>query len=125
MPMTTSFAQRVANAAVGGVNLTAAANNYAALYSTVLTATGSGTEITGNGYSRQSVTFTIADGIADSTANVIFTCSGNNWPTVQSLAILDASSSGHMLFYQPIAARNVRVGDSVNFETGDISITIT
>ena len=125
MPMTTSFAQTVANAAVGNVSFTAAANTYAALYSTVLTAAGSGTEITGNGYSRQSVSYSIANGIATSTANVSFTSSGNAWPTVKSLAILDASSGGNMLFYQPIASRNVLAGDTLTFATGDIQIIIT
>ena len=125
MPMTTSFAQRVANAAVGTGTLTAPTNSYAALYSTVLTAAGTGTEISGNGYSRQSVAFSIADGVATSTGNVVFTCSTNNWPTVRSLAILDNTSGGNMMFYQSIAPRNVRVGDVVNFETGDIQIIIT
>ena len=125
MPMTTSFAQTVANAAVGNVSFTPAANVYAALYSTVLNASGSGTEISGNGYSRQTVSFNIANGVATSAGNVVFSCTGNDWPQVKSLAILDASTSGNMLFYQPIVPRNVKVGDSVNFETGKIQITIT
>lgn len=125
MPMTTAFAQTVANAAVGNVSFTPAANTYAALYSTTLTAAGSGTELTGNGYSRVEMAYSIANGIATSTANVSFTCSGNNWPTVRSLAILDASSGGNMLFYQPIAGRNVKVGDTLTFETGNIQIIIT
>ena len=126
MPMTTSFAQQVANAAVGNVSFTPAANTYAALYSTVLTAAASGTEIVGNGYSRVEVTYSsIANGVATSAGNVVFSCTGNDWPQVKSLAILDASTSGNMLFYQPIVPRNVKVGDSVNFETGKIQITIT
>lgn len=125
MPMTTSFAQQVANAAVGNVSFTPAANIYAGLYSTVLDASGTGTEITGNGYSRQTVAFSIANGVATSTGNVVFSCSGNAWPTVKSLAILDNSTGGNMLFYQSIAARVVEPGDDVNFETGKIVITIT
>jgi hypothetical protein len=123
--MTTSFAQKVANAAVGNVSFTPAPVVYAALYSTVLTANASGTEIVGNGYNRQTAAFSITDGVATSTGNVVFNCSGNNWPTVRSIAIMDASSGGNMLFYQGIAPRNVRVGDAVNFQTGDIQIIIT
>jgi len=123
--MTTDFAQTIANAAVGNVSFTPAANVYAALYSTVLDATGSGTEIVGNGYSRQEVVFSITDGVATSDDAAVFTCSGNAWPRVRALAILDASTSGNMLFYQNIAARNVKPGDSVNFDAGDIQIIIT
>jgi hypothetical protein len=123
--MTTSFAQTVANAAVGNVGFTPAANTYAALYSTLLDASGSGTEIAGNGYSRQEITYSsIANGVATSAANVTFTCSGNAWPTVLSMAVLDSSTAGNMLFYQPIAARNVVPGDTVQFDTGNIVITI-
>jgi hypothetical protein len=123
--MTTNFAQQVANAAVGTGTLTAPGNVYAALYSTVLTAAGTGTEIVGNGYSRQNVAFSIANGVATSTGNAVFSCSGNNWPTVRSLAIMDNSSSGNMQFYQVISPRNVRVDDTVNFESGNIQINIT
>lgn len=123
--MTTSFAQSVANAAVGNVSFTPAANTFAALFSTVLTATGSGTEIVGNGYSRQEITYSsIANGVATSAANVTFTCSGNAYPTVRALAVMTANTAGNMLFFQNIAARNVKPGDSLTFETGDIVITI-
>lgn len=123
--MTTSFAQRVAQASLGTTALTPSANTWAALYTTVLSAAGSGTEIVGNGYSRQIMSYNIANGISTNTANVSFTCSGNSWPTVRSVAILDASTGGNILFYQPIASRNVQPGDTLTFATGDIRISIT
>ena len=47
---------------------------YLALYSTAPGESGSGTELSGSGYSRQSIAFTVntGNGVATNTANVVF-----------------------------------------------------
>jgi hypothetical protein len=99
---------------------------YASLYSTAPPVSTSGTEIVGNGYSRQLATFNAPSaGAVTSNANVTFSCSGNDWPTVVAFAITDASSSGNILFFQNIAARNIKVDDNFLIDSGNLTITIS
>jgi hypothetical protein len=124
--MTYNLANKLANATVAGVAYTSPANVYTALYSVAPTVSTSGTELTGNGYSRQLTAFGIpANGNISSTGNVVFTCSGNNWPTVTTVGIVDASSGGNIMYFQTIASRNVLVGDSLTFLTGNITVSIS
>jgi len=123
--MTTSFAQTIANAAVGNVSFTPAEEIYAALFSTPLDGSGTGDEIVGNGYDRQLVTFTITDGQGVSDAATEFTCTGNAWPQVRALGLMDADTGGNMLFYQNIAARNVQPDDTLTFDANNIQVIIT
>ena len=124
--MTDYLQNAVANATLRNTAYTSPANVYASLYSVAPTESTAGTEITGNGYSRQSVTFSAPSlGTADSNVAVTFTCSGNNWPVVTAFGITDASTSGNILYYSGISGRTVQVGDSVVFASGDITIQIT
>lgn len=124
--MTYNLANKLANATVANVAYTSPANVYTALYSTAPTVSTSGTEITGNGYSRQLTTFgTPTDGSISSTANVSFSCTGNAWPTVIAIGITDASTSGNIMYFQTIAGRNILVGDTLTFGSGNITVSIT
>jgi hypothetical protein len=99
---------------------------YAALYSVAPTANTAGTELTGNGYARQLTTFTAPSaGSASSNVTVTFgAASGNNWPTVVAVGIVDASTSGNLMYFNTISGRNVKIGDSVVFDSGKITIVI-
>ena len=126
MPMTFNLANKLANATVANVAYTSPATVYTALYSTAPTVSTSGTEITGNGYARQSTTFgTPTDGVISSTANVSFSCTGNAWPTVIAVGITDASTAGNIMYFQTIASRNVKVGDTLTFSSGNITVSIS
>lgn len=115
------------NATLRNVTYTSPANVYAALYSTAPTASTSGTELTGNGYSRQLTTFSSpSSGSISSNVTVTFgPATGNNWPTAVAIGITDASTSGNILYYETITNTNIRVGSSVKFDSGQITITIT
>ena len=126
MPMTDYLQNAVANATLRNTAYTSPGNVYASLYSTSPTESTVGTEITGNGYSRQNVTFSAPSlGSLSSNVAVTFTCSGNNWPVVVAFGVTDASTSGNILYYSGISGRTVQVGDSVVFASGDITIQIT
>ena len=126
MPMTDDLADKLANATLRNTSYTSPASVYAALYSTAPTATTSGTELTGNGYSRQLTTFSAPlGGAASSNVTVTFgAASGNNWPTVVAVGIVDASLSGNLMYYSTIAGRNIKVGDSLTFDSSAITIDI-
>jgi hypothetical protein len=125
MPMTNYLANQIGNATLTGTTYTSPSVWYAALYSTSPTANTAGTEITGNGYSRQSITFSsAANGVVTSNVAVTFTNSTAVWPTINAFGITDASSSGNLLYYKGIAARNVQLNGNVVLGTGNVTITL-
>ena len=123
--MTTYLENALLEGTLRGNTFTAPANVWMSLYSTQNTPGTAGTELTGNGYARQQVTFgAAASGEITSNAAVTFTASGNAWPMAVSAAIMSANTAGNMLYYYNISPRTVNAGDSLVFATGDITITI-
>ena len=128
MPMTTYLENALLDATLKATTYTSPANVYMALYSTTNSQATPGTELTGNGYSRQLAPFATgaALGIIQNTGNVSFTASGGDWTTAVSAAILDASTSGNMLYYNNnMPAQTVLNGQTLTYQTGQITITIT
>ncbi len=79
-----------------------------------------------NGYARQTVTFgSAATGTTNNTGSVTFTATGD-WPNaVTYLAITDASSGGNLLWWGQLSAqKNVASGDSLQFTTGSIQLSL-
>jgi hypothetical protein len=103
-------------------------NWYLALYTAAPNDAGGGTEVSGNGYSRQSVSWDTASGTGGTTSNsgaVTFTASGGNFGNVTHIGIFDASSGGNLLWHGAMAAaKQVNAGDSIQFATGSIDLTI-
>ena len=105
---------------------------YVALYTSAPNdaSTGStgGTEVSGNGYSRQSVTFAAASspgGTTTSTNAQSFTASGGNFGTVTHMAIIDASSGGNIIWHGALTtSRTVSDGDTLTFSAGNIDLTL-
>ena len=105
---------------------------YVALYTAAPNdaSTGStgGTEVSGNGYSRQAVTFAAAatpGGTTTSTDAQSFTASGGDFGTVTHMAIIDASSGGNMLWHGALTtSRTVNDGDTLTFSAGNIDLTL-
>jgi len=123
--MTNYLANQIGNATLTGATYTSPANVWASLYSTAPTANTSGTELTGNGYSRQSITFSsAANGVVTSNVAVTFTNSTAAWPTIVAFGITDASTSGNLLYYKTIAARNVQLNGNVVLGSGNVTITL-
>jgi len=102
---------------------TGPSNVYVSLYSTAPTESTSGTELTGNGYSRQIGAFSVSNNIASTTGSVTFSATGNAW-TVTALGLMDASTSGNLLFYTPLATvQTVQAGANLTFGSGNITVT--
>lgn len=103
-------------------------NWYLALFTAAPSDTGGGTECSGNGYSRQTVAWDTASGSGGTTSNsgtVTFTASGGNFGNVTHIGIFDASTSGNLLWHGAMAAaKQVNSGDSIQFATGSIDLTI-
>ena len=127
MPGITNYLQNeLLDGTVAGSTYTAPANVYLGLYTVAPTSTTTGTEVTGNGYSRQLITFgtPAANGAITNTANVSFTASGGNFGLLPGSAILDASTGGNIMYFSSLN-RTVNDGDTLNFVTGKINITMS
>jgi hypothetical protein len=126
MAITNYLANALANATLRNTSYTSPASVYATLYSVAPTASTAGTELTGNGYARQLTTFSAPSaGAASSNVAVTFgAASGNNWPAVVAVGIVDASSSGNLLYFNNISPRLIDIGDTFEIDSGNLTITI-
>lgn len=101
---------------------------YVALYTVAPSDSGGGTEVSGNGYSRQTVawgTATGTGGTTDNTGAVSFTATGGNFGTIVAIGIHDASSGGNLLWHGALSAnKTVNDGDTLEFAAGAIDLTI-
>lgn len=125
MAMSDYLENALLDAVVNNTSFTSPANVYVALYSTAPTESTSGTELTGNGYARQEITFSAAvTGVATSDAVITFPTATSDWLTVVGVAIVDSATAGNILFYKNTAGRNIKSGDTLNIDSGDITITL-
>lgn len=112
---------------LGTSSTTAPSNVYMGLFTSNPTDANSGTEVSGNGYSRQVITFNAASsGSATNSSAETFTASGGNWGTITHFGIFDASSSGNLLYHGALTDDKViEDGDSLVVASGAITITET
>lgn len=85
----------------------------------------SGTELTGNNYTRKAITFASASGgsIASNSA-VEFNSATGSWGDVSHWGIFDASSSGNLLFHGSFtASKTIASGDILKVASGSLTIT--
>lgn len=101
---------------------------YVGLFTAAPSDSGGGTEVSGSGYAREAVTFAAAStpgGTTSNTGDVSFTAAGGNWGTITHIGIFDASTSGNLLWHGAMtASKIVNDGDTLQFSTGNIDLTI-
>ena len=85
----------------------------------------SGTELTGNNYSRVSVSFgAAASGTMSNDAAIEFAAATGSWGSVSHWGLYDAASSGNLLVHGSFsAAKTIASGDVLKVATGDLDIT--
>jgi len=107
---------------------TPATTLYVALYTAAPTDAGGGTQITGNGYARTSVAFTVSGTttIATNSAAVEFPAATASWGTVVAVGIFDASTSGNLLAWADLTVnKTIDTGDIFRIPAGDLDITLS
>ena len=110
----------------GGASFTQPAAQYMALFSVAPADSGGGTELTGNGYARQSITFGASSGgLSSNTNTVTFTASGGDWSAAIHGAIFDAVTGGNMLEHNAITSVTVTDGSDLVYSAGDIDSTLS
>lgn len=85
----------------------------------------SGTELTGNNYSRVAATFSAAaSGTTSNSAAIEFAAATGTWGSISHFGIFDASVSGNLLIHGAFSsAKTIESGDVLKISTGDLDIT--
>ena len=115
---------------------------YVALYTAAPSdPSATGTELTGNNYSRVSVTSSLANwagtqaaastvassgtgGQTSNNAAITFPTPSATWGTVTHFAIYDAATTGNELFWGALTiSKTINSGDTVSFPAGSLAIT--
>lgn len=109
---------------------TQAAVVYSALFTVIPSDSSGGTEVTQatSGYTRIASTFTTAGltatGQSVNSGAVNFpTIAGGATISVVGWALMDAATSGNMLYWATVATAVLEVGDQPTFPSGNITIT--
>jgi hypothetical protein len=109
----------------GGTAYTAPATLYVGLFTTDPGEAGSGTEVSGGSYARQTITFTVTGNQASSSAAVEFPTASASWGTITYAAIYDAVSGGNLLASGALTtSKTIDSGDVFRIPTGDFDIDL-
>jgi hypothetical protein len=115
------------NATLRNTSYTSPATVYVALYTTDPTDADTGTEVSGNGYARQSVTFGApSNGASVNSGAVEFPQATGSWGTIAYIGLRDASSGGNLLYHSPLdASKTISTGDVFRISAGNLSVTLS
>lgn len=125
-----AFSNYLENALINGTlratTYTAPTTVYVALFLSDPGEDASGTEVSGNGYARQSATFAApSNGAAATNADVQFPQATGTQGTITHFAIFDALTSGNMLYYGALAAsKTIEIGDVFKIASGGLTVTL-
>lgn len=83
-------------------------------------------EISGNNYVRKTIAFNAASGgTSASTATVTFDAATGDWGTVTHIAIMDAETSGNVLYWGALTtSKLIESGDTLQFVANNITISL-
>jgi len=115
------------NATLRATTFTSPSTVYVSLWTSDPTDAGSGTEVSGGSYARQSVTFGApSSGLSTNNADVTFPTATGSWGTVGWIGINDAVSSGNLLYHTPLdVAKAITTGDVFKIATGNLSVELS
>jgi hypothetical protein len=98
---------------------------YVGLFTAAPSDTGGGTEVSGNAYVREAVTFTVSGDLATNGSAIEWPTATGNWGSITHIAVFDAATSGTMLLHGELAtAKTISTGDVLRIPAGDLDITL-
>jgi hypothetical protein len=114
------------NATLRNTSYTSPAAVYVGLYTSDPTDANTGTEVSGGSYTRTAVTMGApSNGVSTNTAAVEFPQASGSWGTVGWIGILDASSSGNLLYHTALdTSKTISSGDIFKIAIGGLSVTL-
>jgi hypothetical protein len=125
MAKTDYLENAIVNHVLRNTSLTSPTTVYVGLTSTATTDAGGGTELTGNGYARQAVTFGApSNGSVSNSSEVLFPEATGAWSAATHFFIADAVSAGNRLYHGALdASRTAALGDQIRFAVGALTVT--
>lgn len=109
----------------GATAYTAPSTLYVALFTSDPGETGSGTEVSGGSYARQTIAFTVTGNQASNTSAVEFPTATGSWGTITYAAVYDALSGGNLLAYGALTTpKTIASGDVLRIPAGDFDINL-
>jgi len=114
------------NATLRNTSYTSPAAVYISLHTADPTDAGTGTEVSGNAYIRQSATFGApSNGVSTTTADITFPQATGTWGTIGWIGIWDAQTTGNMLYHTALdVAKTIDTGDIFKIASGSLTVTL-
>jgi hypothetical protein len=114
------------NATLRNTSYTSPSTVYVGLFTSDPTDAGSGTEVSGGSYARVAVTFGApSNGASTNSAAVEFPQATGDWGTITHIGILDALTSGNLLYHTALDnSKVIQTGDIFKIATGNLSVTL-
>ena len=114
------------NAVLRATSYTSPTTVYVGLYTSDPGEANTGTEVSGGSYARKSATFNApSNGVCTNSAAVEFDQATALWGTVGYVGLLDAITSGNLLFYTDLTTSKViENGDIFKIAAGSLSVTL-
>ena len=98
---------------------------YLGLFTTDPGETQGGTEVSGNGYAREAVTFTVSGDTASNSAAIEFDAATGSWGTITHVAVYDASTGGTQIAYAALTtSKAIDTGDILRIPANDLDIQL-
>ncbi len=111
-----------------GETVTRPTSWFVALFTSSTDDAGSGTELSGNGYTRLPLIVSPADAPGGTTGNaneLLFTAAGGSWDTLTHIGIYDAEIGGNLLWQGALNEPTpIPVGESFVFLTDSLDFTL-
>lgn len=96
-----------------------------ALYTASPSDPGGGTEVSGGGYARQAVTFTVSGNTASNNAAIEWPVATSAYGTVTDVGVFDASTGGNLIAYAGLTtSKAIDTGDVFRLPSGDLDVTL-
>jgi hypothetical protein len=116
----------VINAVLRNTSYTSPAAVYVGLYTSDPGEGNTGTEVSGGSYARTAVTFGApSNGVSTNSASVTFPTATGTWGTVTHIGILDALTTGNLLYHTALdSSKSIASGDVFTISTGNLSVTM-
>ena len=125
MSFSNTFETAVLNWALTNGAVTRPTAWYVGLYTSDPTDANTGTEVSGGGYARQAVTFTVAGNEATNSDVIEFDAATAPFGTVTHVAVLDALTGGNIITHGALSApKAIGTGDIFRITAGDLDVTL-
>ncbi|MCK5848720.1 MAG: hypothetical protein KAH01_05935, partial [Caldisericia bacterium] len=109
-----------------GIDFVMPEEHYVGLFSSSVSADGSGTELKHKGYSRALVKMSVPiNGYIENGHEVLFDYATSKWAEAIDIALFDSKKGGNLLFYGPLKEPTIiGAGKNASFVPGTISVEI-